>query len=155
MFGLTIKNGISYVRYRCKECRNEERNVRYKKNSVKYRQKAIERNHNNPHGVLYWNAFTRAKKLCIPFSIDKNDIVIPDRCPILDIPLEKSFGKMSDNSPSLDRVIPSLGYIKGNVRVISFRANRLKSDCSIDELKKILAYMESLSETPPTADSTP
>lgn len=42
----------------------------------------------------------------------------------------------------LDRLVPSKGYIKGNVRWISSRAKRLKSDASIDELKKILKYME-------------
>lgn len=42
----------------------------------------------------------------------------------------------------LDRLVPSKGYVKGNVRWISRRANRIKSDATIDELKKILKYME-------------
>ncbi len=43
---------------------------------------------------------------------------------------------------SLIRLVPSKGYVKGNVRWISRRANRIKSDASIDEIKKILKYME-------------
>ena len=47
-----------------------------------------------------------------------------------------------DRTPSLDRFVPNLGYVKGNIRVISFRANRLKSDATIDEMRQVLAYME-------------
>ncbi len=47
-----------------------------------------------------------------------------------------------NNYSTLDRVVPSLGYVKGNVRVISFRANRLKNNATIDEIRAILAYME-------------
>ena len=72
-----------------------------------------------------------------------NDIKIPLNCPILQIPLINSLGgKSIDNSPSLDRIDSSKGYIKGNVRIISMRANRLKQDSTIDELKKIILYME-------------
>ena len=43
---------------------------------------------------------------------------------------------------ALDRVRPEAGYTKGNIRVISFRANRLKSDAKPDELRLVLDYME-------------
>jgi hypothetical protein len=46
-----------------------------------------------------------------------------------------------DNQPSLDRVIPALGYVPGNVRVISFRANRLKQDATAEEVAAILDYI--------------
>lgn len=152
MFSVTIKNSKPYIRSKCKQCRNEERLDRYKRNVVLYREISNKWHHNNPTRVLYRNAKDRAKNLSLPFNIEIEDIVIPERCPILDIPLIKSYGKLTGNSPSLDRVIPSLGYVKGNVRVISFRANRLKSDVTIAELKKILAYMENVSETPATED---
>lgn len=51
-------------------------------------------------------------------------------------------GSRRDRKPSLDRVVPSLGYVKGNVRVISFRANRIKSDATADELRAVLSYTE-------------
>ena len=53
-------------------------------------------------------------------TITINDLVFPERCPVLNIPL-LSTGKRTDNSPSLDRIIPSLGYVPGNVKVISWK----------------------------------
>ena len=58
-----------------------------------------------------------------------------ETCPVLGIPLY-SDGRDNQNAPSLDRFIPSLGYVKGNVFVISRRANVLKGDATIEEVKK-------------------
>jgi hypothetical protein len=91
---------------------------------------------------LWLNTKHRASRSGIPFNLEESDIVIPHRCPILDIPLFKSTkGHPDNNSPSLDRVVPELGYVKGNVRVISFRANKLKSNLTIGELERIIAYI--------------
>ena len=79
-------------------------------------------------------ARARAKDKGLPFNIDINDIVIPEVCPLLDIPLVLDNEIFADNSPSLDRLIPSLGSVKGNVLVISVRANTIKHNSSIDEL---------------------
>jgi hypothetical protein len=46
-------------------------------------------------------------------------------------------------SPSLDRIDPSQGYIKGNVVVISHKANRLKNDAGLAELRALVAWLES------------
>ena len=85
---------------------------------------------------------TRANKFKIPHSIDIDDIKVPDYCPILGIKLEKKGNKPTHASPSLDRKINKLGYIDGNVFVISHRANNLKGDISIRELKNLINYME-------------
>jgi hypothetical protein len=105
---------------------------------------------NNKELILLWLSRGRAKKKGIQFDIDVSDIVIPNICPVLGIPIYKdiSSNRGMDNSPSLDRIDNSKGYVKGNVMVISFRANKLKGDASIDELKKILVYMESQCHTP-------
>ncbi len=64
-------------------------------------------------------------------------------CPALDIYLMRSEGQGgSDDTPSLDRVEPELGYVIGNVRVISWRANKLKGDATLDEFRGILNYWE-------------
>lgn len=76
----------------------------------------------------------RAKKRGIEFSITTDDIVIPERCPLLGIPLLRHTGYRSDSNPSLDRIDNSKGYVPGNVQVISLRANRLKSDATLAEL---------------------
>ena len=86
----------------------------------------------------------RAKKLGIPFNLTKEDLIVPEICPVLGIPLilkGGATGRVNPNNPSVDRIRPSLGYVKGNVRVISLRANHLKSDATIEELNKVLAYM--------------
>lgn len=84
----------------------------------------------------------RAKKSNIPFNITKEDIIIPNYCPILGIPLDR---RDRDHSPSLDKVIPSKGYTKENIAIISMKANRLKNNASVDDLEKILKYMKYMS----------
>jgi len=82
----------------------------------------------------------------LPFNIELSDLVIPETCPILGIPLRIDENGLkrtrSDYSPTIDRVIPSKGYVKGNVAIISLRANRKKQDSSIEEVEHILAYMK-------------
>ena len=73
----------------------------------------------------------RAKKNNIPFDLNLEDIIIPEYCPLLGIKLE--FGG-KDAAPSLDRLLPHLGYVRGNILVISKRANTIKNNASIDEL---------------------
>lgn len=85
--------------------------------------------------------------LSLPFDITPEDIVVPERCPVLDIPLLLVGSR--DNRPSLDRIIPASGYTKQNIAVISFRANRVKSDATADELKRILGYLERKNATIP------
>lgn len=91
---------------------------------------------------MWEQAKLRAKKKGLSFNICWSDIEIPERCPVLGKPL-KSSGKRGQNdwSPTLDRVIPALGYVRGNVRVISWRANRLKSNSTPKELQLIVDYM--------------
>src|SRR5690606_2185566 len=95
----------------------------------------------NWSSVLITNARWRAKKYGLKFTLSKHDLEpVPLVCPVLGIPLEA--GGHADTSPSLDRIDPTLGYVQGNVAVISWRANRLKSDATVDELTKIVEYMK-------------
>lgn len=96
---------------------------------------------NNPLTVLLSAAKRRAKNKGLKFTITKDDIVIPKQCPVLGIQLFQGKGKPGDNSPSLDRINNSLGYIKGNVFIISHRANSIKRNATIEELEKIIEYM--------------
>ena len=96
-----------------------------------------------------WNAAKqRAKKQGVPFDLDPvefNEMGIPDVCPVLGIPLDqnpKGKGERSDNSPSLDKFIPSLGYVKGNIHIISWKANRLKNDGTPEEWQKIAEWCQ-------------
>lgn len=94
--------------------------------------------------LLRW-AKGRAKTKGLPFDISESDIRIPSVCPVLGIPLFKGTGKLTDNSPTLDRIDSTGGYTKGNVLVVSARANRIKSDATIEELLKVALFYFQLS----------
>lgn len=67
--------------------------------------------------------------------------MFPSVCPVLRIPIICG-GSRTDNSPSLDRFDNDKGYTPENVRVISWRANRIKNDGTIEEHEKIVSYMK-------------
>jgi hypothetical protein len=98
--------------------------------------------------VLLFNvAKSRAKRNGLEFDIDISDVDIPNVCPILKIPLDHSRGKgRRFNGASLDRINPKLGYIKGNVWVISDLANMMKSYASIAQLKTFGEWTQTLQE---------
>lgn len=87
-------------------------------------------------------AKARATKAGVPFALATDDITIPFACPVLDIPIIVGSGKPTDNSPSLDRVVPALGYVRGNVLVISNRANRIKNNATVPELRMVADFFE-------------
>jgi hypothetical protein len=88
---------------------------------------------------------SRAKRLGIPFDLTEEDLVIPTHCPALGIPLATSpDGNPSPNSPSIDRLRPELGYVKGNVVVISNRANTIKQNASSAEILAVGQWLASL-----------
>lgn len=91
---------------------------------------------------LYRSAKKRALKKGLEFNIELKDIHIPKRCPILKVPLICS----TRYSPSIDRVYPDKGYIKGNICVISTLANSMKANATPKELlifaKNIKKYMD-------------
>lgn len=89
----------------------------------------------HPESYLLSTVKYRAKKECLPFDLELSDIFIPKFCPYLGIKLVtiKGTGHL-DALASVDRIDPSRGYIKGNVQVISYKANRMKNDATVDEL---------------------
>lgn len=97
----------------------------------------------NPEAAMFRAAKRRAKRDDVPFSIKIEDIIIPDFCPVLGIKLEKGTGVHTHSSPSLDKLKPHLGYVPGNISVISNRANTLKRDASSEELHAIAEWMNS------------
>lgn len=97
---------------------------------------------------LLWSQLkASAAKRGIPFDLkptDIDEIGIPLTCPVLCIPLYFHREKVQDNSISFDRIDSTKGYSLDNVIVVSYRANRLKSDAAIHELRRIADYYESL-----------
>jgi hypothetical protein len=128
-------------------------NLYYSGNSAKIMAQMKQALKDNPERGLLKLARQRCKKSGVPCTISEADIVIPEFCPILGLKLE--FGEMDNrnSSPSLDRISPELGYIPGNVAVISYRANRIKNEGSADEHRKIADWIDA--QTPGTPKSDP
>lgn len=75
-------------------------------------------------------AKSRAKLKGLEFSLKVEDVKWNSICPVLGIPISFQRNKGpggDDNSPSLDRIDNTKGYVQGNVRLISNRANKLKN----------------------------
>ena len=47
----------------------------------------------------------------------------------------------SDSSPTIDRLVPALGYVTGNVALLCWRCNNLKRDASADELETVVRWL--------------
>jgi hypothetical protein len=115
----------------CRECEKKRFKEAYKK---------------DPIPQMLSNSKIRAKAKKLPHNITSDDIreVWPkdNICPVLKKPFEMGFKskKTKSMAPSLDKIIPSKGYTKGNIVVISDIVNRLKSDASLEDLKKIINF---------------
>ena len=138
----------------CMQCVREYRKERghFSESSKRWREKNKELsnanrrewNRRNPKRNMINVCRMYAKRRGIPFDLEQSDFEIPDKCPIFGMPLERGIGSRHDASPSIDRIVPQLGYVRGNVVVISWRANRLKQDATIDEMKSIVAFYEKI-----------
>ena len=88
-----------------------------------------------------------AKKRNIPFDLsltDITDIGFPLSCPVLNVPIYFNRGKPQWDSISYDRIDSALGYTRDNLVVVSFKANRIKSDYTIADMEKVLNYYKML-----------
>lgn len=98
----------------------------------------------NPHVNILRSLKHRAKKKGMEFNLTKEDIAIPEYCPILGIKLESHVGEgvgARFDSPSVDRIDNSLGYTKGNVWIISRLANAMKSEANPEQLIKFAKWV--------------
>ena len=115
-------------------------------NTCKTCFKAAERSRRiaNPGGVMIRDSRKRAKQKGLPHSIKVEDLTVPKTCPCCGIAMWMSVGSATDNSPSLDRVIPSLGYVPENVIVVCNACNRRKNDATPKELYVIADFFYAL-----------
>lgn len=96
------------------------------------------------------NARARARKQGVPFNITKDHLraLWTGSCPALGCDLSPGGGRITDDSPSLDRIMPDLGYVPGNLAILSNAANRMKSRSTPDELELVSRWLRKvLSET--------
>lgn len=88
-----------------------------------------------------------ARAVGIAFDLTISDLYpLPETCPVLGIPLHYGTGSSgaADNAMSIDRIDPNLGYVKGNIVLVSQRANRIKNDSTVDELRRIYEFYRDL-----------
>lgn len=100
----------------------------------------------NPAAVLLRSARNRARRDRIDFTIDLADIKIPEICPLLGIKLAARQGGHGpqDASPSLDRIDNTKGYIKDNVWVVSWLANKMKATATNEQLLVFASNIQKL-----------
>lgn len=94
---------------------------------------------------MFERAKERANRFGREFDIELSDIVIPERCPIFNVPFIQESNH--DYSPSLDRIDSSRGYTKDNIMVVSRRANVLKNNMTLQECEMILDHLKRLTDT--------
>jgi len=134
------------------KCYYKENIEKYKKSYKNFRKKNPEKCkeysksycERNPEKIILLAAKTRAKQKNLEFNLELKDIYIPEYCPVFGIKLEnrKDFEGHIDTSPSLDRIDNTKGYIKGNVKIISSKANRIKNDGTREEHQKVVEYLD-------------
>jgi ribosomal protein L37AE/L43A len=113
----------------------------------KYRKNKLEAN-----PFLYrltrtlYSCKNRAKKSNVPFDITVQDLIdiFPKNnlCPVLKVPFVWGTKNNKELSPSVDRMIPELGYVKSNIKFISYKANRIKNDATMEILLNLITYMK-------------
>ncbi len=138
---LSIQQAASYERHK------EKRRARRKDYRESHKEEIISKKkadyRTNIISNLVLGARRRAKDFEIPFDLIPDDITIPEFCPAVSIPLFIGEGKIGDNSPTLDRIIPELGYVKNNVVVISWLANRIKNNATADQILAVGNWLKS------------
>jgi DNA-binding TFAR19-related protein (PDSD5 family) len=110
----------------------------YKKNQGYISQRKFR----DPKTYMLRSIKQSAARRNLDFNLTTEDIEIPELCPVLKIPLYFTVGKRTDNTPSVDRVDSSQGYTRKNIKIISWKANRLKSNATTEELRNLLEYIE-------------
>ena len=97
---------------------------------------------NSPELYIYNQLKRNARKRGQDFNLVMSDIVLPTTCPILGIPISFCKGKPGNNSWSVDRIDRSLGYVTGNIQIVSYQANAMKRDATPEELHKFADWVK-------------
>jgi hypothetical protein len=128
----------------------KERYKRYCQNNpekTKERHKRYRQNNNNPKKAMWKRAYQRSKEKQLSFDLQEEDIHIPEICPVLGFALKRSErGTPNDDSPSLDRIFPEKGYVKGNVIVVSHKVNTIKNNATPEEIIAVGEFYKKLIE---------
>jgi len=122
------------IEYMCSVCRNA-----YYRNNI---------NGKMPRFLSYTlsAAKRRSKKRGLPFNLTISDIkaLLVTNCPICNVVLDFSYRRafIRQNSPSLDAIVPTKGYIVDNVAMICHKCNRQKGDLTLEDIARIANWIE-------------
>ena len=134
-----------------REKRNEECRKYYAKNREVVIERTTKYRRKNKEVELCSSSKARAKQKNLPFNLTSKYIkeIWPEdnKCPALGIDL-KSGGVYGSRrySPSLDRIIPELGYMKGNVQIVSLLANRIMTDATPDQVVMVGEHFKKITK---------
>lgn len=133
------ENEVSTKSTYCKKCHNE-----YMREWYRSRHKTGDDIVKNRKYRMISSAKKRAKRDNLDFNISIDDISIPDVCPALNIKISLTNEHIADDSPTLDKIDPLLGYVKGNVTVISCKANRIKTNANAEEIRMVANWLDEI-----------
>ena len=139
------------LQYHCKSCDNNrqaKRRVEKKDELLEYGRKyqANRRTDFNYRLRMLLNASkqratTKNREHTITLQDIKNKYPIDSKCPIFGIELEFNNTGFRDNSPSIDRIDSTKGYTPDNIQIISWKANSIKRNASLEELMLLVNYL--------------
>ena len=89
----------------------------------------------------------KARKNGVPFDLVEDDLLLPERCPVFGTLMVLAPGRQNDQTPSVDRIVPSVGYVRGNIVIVSLRANRLKNDATPAEMRLLAVFYSNLEKS--------
>lgn len=136
----------------CMECNRiygrERAREQREKDPEEFRKYRRRLHSKDPIGGLYRGTKSRARVRGISFTITLEDLELDGCCQCCgrEMFVTEEKGYQKPHSPSLDRLIPKLGYIPGNVNVICWRCNDVKRNSTLDELRTVVAWLERMTE---------
>lgn len=136
-----------WAQARAAQIRKDPAALRKKRNNAAAYARSARRARPEVHMLV--RARARAKEKGVEFRITADDFEIPKRCPVFGMPLCVADGTPDECSPELDRIDVRKGYVPGNVMVISSKANRMKRDATLADLRRFARFY--LAFKPPKA----
>jgi hypothetical protein len=136
-FRIISRNNWHGLYPQCKICESSLMKVKYEQ---------------NPIPQMLSNAKIRAKQKGVDFNLTSKYLkkIFPkdNKCPITGLNFQFGYTNKEkinrNNSPSLDRIIPSKGYVIGNVMIISDLMNRMKQDSTYEDIEKLYNFYKKI-----------
>ena len=144
------------LQFLCSDCYNHHNSINQGKDKNYFRKLRIsvdneyknyinnqkkENSRVNHISIMLSNARKRAENKDIEFNLSKEDIIIPELCPILKVPFEIGTKENYDFTPTIDRIDNSKGYTKDNIQIITNKANTMKNNADFSMLLNFAEYI--------------